>query len=138
MGKKILKFLSDWVWQLPQNLCGIIYLLYMKLRGKLIDREDDANCVIWLTSRPGGVTLGKYIFVWYYKSNRDLTIKHEKGHYKQSCILGWLYLIVIGLPSILHAWLNDYIGCCKKHKEKYYHFYTEKWSDKLMGITSVE
>ena len=23
--KKVWKFIEDWIWQLPQNLCGIIY-----------------------------------------------------------------------------------------------------------------
>ena len=47
------------------------------------------------------------------------------NHVKQSKILGPLYLLVIGIPSILHAWLNDYIHCCANHNEGYYHFYTE-------------
>ena len=42
-------------------------------------------------------------------------------------MLGWLYLIVIGLPSILWAWLGDDDKC-------YYSFYTEFWANDLMGL----
>lgn len=63
-----------------------------------------------------------------------MTIKHECGHVKQSKMLGPLYLIVIGVPSILHVWLNDYIGC--DEESGYSHFYTEKCADKLIGINT--
>lgn len=79
----------------------------------------------YLMKAGGAVTLGKYVFISHTYRDRGTIIKHECGHVKQSKMLGPLYLIVIGVPSILHAWLNDYIGCCKKHKDGYYHFYTE-------------
>ena len=80
----------------------------------------------------GAVTLGQYVFISQTYQDQSAVIRHECGHVKQSLILGPLYLIVIGIPSILHAWLNDYIGC--DEEEGYSHFYTEKWADKLMGI----
>lgn len=52
---------------------------------------------------------------------------HELGHVKQSHMLGWLYLIIIGLPSILWAWLGDEDKC-------YYSFYTEKGANQAMGL----
>lgn len=80
------------------------------------------------------VTLGKYVFISQTYRDQGMTIKHECGHVKQSKMLGPLYLIVIGVPSILHAWLNDYIEC--DEESGYSHFYTEKWVDKLMSITT--
>ena len=54
---------------------------------------------------------------------------HELGHHKQSLILGPLYLIVIGIPSLIHAWLwNPNSG------KSYYDFYTEHWANKLSKI----
>lgn len=41
-----------------------------------------------------------------------------------------LYLIVIGLPSLLWAWLGDSIAPGKS----YYWFYTERWADRLGGV----
>ena len=69
---------------------------------------------------------------------RRAVIKHECGHVKQSKILGPLYLLVIGIPSILHAWLNKYIRMLLEEWRayNYYHFYTEKWANKFMGIES--
>lgn len=42
-------------------------------------------------------------------------------------LLGLLYLLVIGLPSLLWAWLHRYIAPDKS----YYWFYTERWADLL-------
>lgn len=49
----------------------------------------------------GGISLGKYIIVSQWATQK--TIMHEYGHCLQSKILGPLYLLVVGLPSILHA-----------------------------------
>ena len=60
-------------------------------------------------------------------------LMHEYGHTIQSQKLGPVYLLVIGLPSLIWA------GCFEKyrikHKKSYYGFYTEKWADKLGGIS---
>lgn len=129
------KILIDWVWQLPQNLCGIAW---RRIKKDSIIAEvgnsiaSSVNAKVYLMKTGGGVTLGKYIFISQTYQDQSKVIKHECGHVKQSKILGPLYLIIIGIPSILHAALNDYIGCCRKHKGNYYHFYTEKWANKLM------
>lgn len=127
-----------WLWQLPQNLCGIIYRSTSEDNRICVIENNDSRSVdaeVYLQRTKGGVTLGKYIFINQDYIDEEIVIKHECGHVKQSKILGPLYLLVIGIPSILHAWLNNYIGCCWKNGEyNYYHFYTEKWANKLMGI----
>ena len=119
-----------WLWQLPQNLCGIIYRSISEDNRICVIENDDSRSVgaeVCLQKHKGGVTLGKYIFINQDYIDKEAVIKHECGHVKQSKILGPLYLLVIGIPSILHAWLNNYIGCCWKNGEyNYYHFYTEK------------
>ena len=129
-----------WLWQLPQNLCGIIYRSISKDNRICVIEDDDSRSVgakVYLQIAKGGVTLGKYVFINQDYTDKEAVIKHECGHVKQSKILGPLYLLVIGIPSILHDWLNNYIGCCWKNgKYNYYHFYTEKWANKLMGIES--
>lgn len=125
-----------WLWQLPQNLCGVIYRSVSKdNRISVVENEDSrsVDAKVYLQKSSGGVTLGKYIFINQDYTDKEAVIKHECGHVKQSKILGPLYLLVIGIPSLLHAWLNSYIGCCRKHGT-YYHLYTEKWANKLMGI----
>lgn len=127
MNGKI-KNIAEWIWQLPQNICGIVWRNIKK--DSIITEVGNSiassvNAKVYLMRAGGGVTLGKYIFISQTYQDQGKVIKHECGHVKQSKMLGPLYLIVIGVPSILHAWLNDYIGCDKKHKEGYYHFYTE-------------
>lgn len=119
------------IWQLPQVLVGLFLLILYKKSSKIIYKDDYVK--VYSCNIPGGISLGTIILINKYMCTKN-TINHEIGHTKQSRYLGWLYLIIIGLPSILHAWLNNYIGCCKNHIEGYYHFYTEKWADKLGGV----
>ena len=116
--KRLVKFL----WQLPQNLIGL--LLIQVVRADTIKRVDGKR--IWYSEKmKGAVTLGEYIVINMdkYYSSPTSTERHEIGHYKQSLIFGWLYLFIIGIPSIIH---------CKLHKGgNYGHFYTEMWADEV-------
>ena len=76
-------------------------------------------------------SLGDYIFILPHHTEN--VIRHEYGHCKQSLYLGWLYLIVIAIPSVLN---NIYCTIARKFGKDpdYYNFYTEKWADNLVGI----
>ena len=63
-----------------------------------------------------------------YPEGMARTVMHEYGHIRQSRMLGWLYLIVVGIPSAL--WALFYNG----PKEGYYRFYTERWADRLGNV----
>lgn len=119
----------SYVWQLPQNILGLFYRYIANVSNNVSDNKD--YNVYFKTSR-GSVSLGKYIFVYVNTSGLSKTIQHEVGHYKQSLILGPLYLIVIGIPSIVWATLHSYIPYFRKYN--YYSFYTEKWANKLAGL----
>lgn len=129
-----MKKVLNYIWQLPQNICGI---MWKKIKKNSIIAKvgnsiaDSLDAEVYLMKAGGGVTLGKYIFISQTYQDQTNVIKHECGHVKQSKILGPLYLLIVGIPSLLHAWLNDYIGCDKENG--YSHFYTEKWADKLMN-----
>lgn len=121
------------IWQLPQNIAG--FIVKKVCNAKPISTYKDATVYSWKLS--GGMSLGKYIFVPFKKINpasysQKKFIKHEYGHTVQSKILGCLYLLVIGLPSLIWAW------CFEKYRERkgksYYSFYTEKLADKLGGV----
>ena len=135
MWKKIKKFIIDWIWQLPQNICGIVWRS-IKKDDIIIEVGNGTSYIVgakvYLMRSKGGVTLGKFIFISQTYLDQSSVIKHECGHVRQSKILGPLYLIIIGIPSILHAALNGYIGCCKNNPNGYYHFFTEHWANKLM------
>lgn len=117
-----------YIWQLPQNLVGLLFLLFAKGEKK---HQLGNIRFYYLPTFPGGITLGEYILL---SSREKWHIRHEFGHVLQSRILGPLYLLVIGLPSLIHAGLSEILKCCEKHSEGYYHFWTEKWANKLSGI----
>lgn len=77
-----------------------------------------------------GISLGEYIIV--PKGSNEMYIRHEMGHTKQSYILGWFYLLVIGIPSIV--WNSCFRRYRRDHNISYYSFYTEAWADRLGGV----
>lgn len=114
------------IWQLPQVLLGfVVRLLTMAKYNKDASKEYDRKIFNWRFK--SGLSLSPYYIMVNKYASPD-TIKHEKGHSIQSMYLGPLYLIVIGIPSIIWA------GLIYKHTDKsYYWFYTELWANKLGG-----
>lgn len=93
---KILKFF----WQLPQTIVALIYFLYLRYKDEILDTCTFQGAVVFIKKESyGSVTLGNYIFL--SPRATDTTIRHEWGHTRQSLLLGPLYLIVIGIPSII-------------------------------------
>lgn len=112
------------LWQLPQCIVGLVMLPFL---GKLrLVRYENYCWAFEGEKMSGGISLGCFIFLSKYSAKNETTIRHEYGHVKQSHMLGWLYLIVIGLPSILNALFN--------FTECYYDFFTEKSANKLGGV----
>lgn len=120
-------------WEFPQN--GIGFIVKKICKATLYTTYKDANVYSW--KHRGGMSLGKYIFVPFTEEDSTAFavqqyIKHEYGHTVQSKYLGWFYLLVIGLPSLVWA------GCFKRYREKtetsYYDFYTEQSADFLGGV----
>lgn len=137
--KKIWKAIKSgalYLWQLPQNLLGLVLRLIYKgddTQAKVLNLGIGDDQLIRTSEKmKGGISLGKYIIVKDTAS--QTTIKHELGHSKQSLYLGPLYLLVIGLPSALHASVHNSKDCWGKDNWIYYSFYTEKWADKLAKI----
>lgn len=119
-----------WIWQQPQNLVG--WLLTRRSKSRLVTgtKEDEYTVYFYKKFFNSGVSLGDYIILT--RNNRDYkTIHHEHGHQKQSRMLGPLYLIVIGLPSLLG---NIYSRLTHKSAEWYYKQPWEAWADKLGGV----
>lgn len=116
---KVLKYL----WQLPQNMLGLC------LEGLLCNactrgNKVEGNQVIWCDILPASLSLGDYLFLTSDSSKES--IEHECGHSRQSDKLGPLYLIVIGIPSLLHNIIH-YLCYKLGIKWDYYKFYTEHW-----------
>lgn len=117
------------IWQLPQHLLAILYIGYLVMMCKDlgVDSRYKQAIVIPCVMR-GAVTLGCYVFVGLNSEYRK-TVKHELGHTIQSKILGPLYLIVIGIPSITYCGLRRIFPSLRK--KNYYNFYTERWANNL-------
>lgn len=130
---KILKEILYWTWCLPQTLIGLVFKWVTK-SYKIGFIEEDKTYYYYFFKNGGGISLGKYVFVYDSPNIESLKkgLHHELGHQKQSLILGPLYLLVIGLPSII--WCRCFGDYRKKNKVSYYSFYPEKWADKLGGV----
>ena len=136
----IIKEIALYIWQLPQNLLGIILILIYKHEKQLT--ASNGNLVYFSRYMSGGISLGKYSIInsYYMEESDEETlntnvVKHEAlGHGAQSRILGPMYLPVIGLPSIIWASLYGDTKWFPYTKNGYYRFYTEKWADKLGGV----
>ena len=118
------------IWQLPQTIVGLVAMVLFGAKPYTVYK--DARIYSWRLK--GGVSLGRFIFVPFKMETVSSEyvqqyIKHEYGHTVQSKYLGWTYLLVIGLPSLIWA------GCLEQYRKKknksYYDFYTEKWADRL-------
>ena len=119
----ILKLVGLYIWQLPQNLVGLVVLCFCGHKEKCSVAGID---FYYSKTFPGGISLGNYVIIG---SKYEKTVKHEHGHQIQSMYLGPLYLLVIGIPSIVWAWL--YGPVIPYTYNGYYKWYTESWADKL-------
>lgn len=116
-------------WQLPQLIAAFIYYWYLKSKDEILDTCTCQGAIVFIKRKScGSVTLGSHIFL--SPRATDITVGHEWGHTRQSLILGPLYLIVIGIPSIIWAAIHRAIVPNKP----YDWFYTEAWANKLGGV----
>lgn len=129
----VLKEILLYVWQLPQNLLGLLMFWWYRRDTVYGEERFRGVKVLYSEKMRGGISLGEYVIVPYRLFLSSVpaakldTIVHEWGHTRQSLILGWLYLPLIGLQSLAHAILHRKV--CKERD--YRHFWTERWADRL-------
>ena len=117
------------VWQLPQNLLGFLVGIFLKGKRRLPGVPGIPPSIRFVGARNmwGGISLGN--FVYLRPPVYEKMVRHEYGHCIQSRLLGPLYLLVIGLPSLLWAlWWHP------GRRVPYSWFYTERWADRLGGV----
>lgn len=127
------------VWELPQIVLGLLVYACMKARRKVVHVETGKNRVFIHTLNTG-VSLGWFIF-WTPAGNRFPELEndcrmHEYGHARQSVMLGPLYLLVVGIPSVMRVFYGKWYYC-KYHRywQGYFWGFPENWADKLGGVT---
>lgn len=123
-----------YIWQLPQNLLGLLLLLWYK-REKVYHRLN-GRIFYYTNEMPSGISLGNYIIM--NREDREDGMRHEYGHSIQSRILGPLYLLVIGIPSGCGNLIDRY--CHKswpweRQLAWYYGLPWEAWADRLGKVT---
>jgi len=132
------KFLLN-LWELPQRIAGIAVFLFCRLvfRMKCIayhkvgsDKYSRviADCYVFESKLGSAVSFGKLILVFCEQRHLDNgsvknLIEHEYGHSVQSSILGWFYLIAIGIPSLAVTSVSSNLAR---------RFYTETWAQRIV------
>lgn len=132
--------LGLFVWQLPQNLLGLLLLTYQKARKQDMSISFERNrCFI---KGSLGISLGFFIF-WFPRlrtkepSGYTCNKEHEFGHSLQSMIFGPLYLLVIGIPSASRALYARYhLAKTGEWWSRYYTGFPERWADSLGQVNS--
>ena len=125
--KRLLTIPVLYIWQLPQVLLGYAILLYFRL-GKHPDRHvltTPDGVQVWASKgMRGAISLGM-LTVHGPSVLSPADIRHELGHTQQSRLLGPLYLLIVGIPSLVHAWH------WRPSKGDYFAFWTERWANRL-------
>ena len=125
-------------WELPQNIIGALLFIFFAVFSDSVILDDDDSLEMYSPMMRGAISLGIFqVYAYKYLGNGaryvELVRKHEKeGHRKQSKMLGPLYLIVIGLPSLVWSALHSSVR--RLRTVDYFSFYTEKWADRLAGV----
>ena len=126
--KKVLNiaiFVLLCIWQLPQLLVAAVMLLFCG-KLKLVAKRHYNYCFEG-SKMKGGISLGPICIVSKSLANYPEGVAHEiDGHTVDSKIMGPLYLLIVGLPSLMNATLN-FTSC-------YYDFYAERWANKHAGL----
>lgn len=116
--RRVLFYLVQWTWGLPQNLVGALLLPF--LPGKHVFRHGALITIyrqLKFTKNRSGFSLGMFIYIpeTWNDHDRDHLSVHEFGHSIQSLLLGPFYLLVVGLPSVI--WSTRYSRNYKEYRQ---------------------
>lgn len=129
----ILREIILYIWQLPQNLCGLFMLLIYKREKEY--HKLNGRTFYYTTEMPSGVSLGNYIIM--NREDREDGMRHEYGHSIDSRIWGPFYLLVIGLPSALGNLYDQWFHSKWKYSDSCEWYYNQPWeksADKKGGV----
>ena len=138
--KTLIYRLWQCTWGFLQTLLGfVVFLQHYKdkhfwYHGALITVWEDKASVslglfVFVTEEP--FFAKKYEGQISVEELSDRLLVHEYGHTIQSCILGPLYLPVIGIPSFCWANTPHFERNRRMGRYRYSDFYPEKWANYL-------
>ena len=133
--------LLQWTWGIVQNVLGAMICLFLLLRDPHRRRRRYHGAIVTEWGLRSSMGLGMFIFFGHWrepKAYRDAVLVHEYGHTVQSCLLGPLFLPVIGLPSVVWAFTPVFARWRRQGRYSYYDFYPEKWAnhegERVLGL----
>lgn len=135
--------LTRFVWELPQLWTGYLFAQCRNIVGR-VERVDTLEGVTFVTGRHwvprayAGVSLGCFANMWVsggigddfeqYAQHSPFNIfRHEYGHTVDSQLWGWLYLPVVGLPSLV----SQALGLSPKARHRHDDFWAERRADRF-------
>ena len=135
--------LTRFTWELPQLCIGYAVAQWRVAVGN-VSRVDTLNGVTFLTkTNPrkhnyAGLSIGCFVNMWIPDTNiQDFKqyalhspfriYAHEYGHTVDSQLWGWLYLPVVGLPSLV----SQALGLSQKGRHRHDNFWVERRADRL-------
>ena len=133
--------LAQWTWGLPQTLSGLV----LSLHYRNCPQENFCGAHVTYWPHKSSLSLGMFLFLtdepfyYYQKNQRDHNMEsflqglkvHEYGHTIQSLVWGPLYLITVGLPSVLWAMLPPLKKLRKEKRISYFSVYPENQANRL-------
>lgn len=129
-------------WGIIQNILGFLIYGFLLIKNPRRKKGNffGAKVLSWSLKESAGIGM----FIFLEDRNDDyLTpiVVHEYGHTIQSCILGPLYLFVVGIPSFIWANYPRFERNRRRGKYTYSIFYPERWANylgrKYTGLPSI-
>jgi len=129
------------LWQFPQMLIGYIIVKLTNAEKRIFTTKDGRKIEYYhferntkFTQFISGVSLAAYILL--SDNNSEETICHEYGHSIQSMILGWFYLLTVGIYSSVfcNLWQRKFHSNWNRYDRHYWYYiknWCENWADSL-------
>ena len=133
---------TRFTWELPQLFLGYMIAQLRVLCGN-VDRVDTLGGVTYVTCchrkdhAYTGMSMGCFVQMWlpveikpdfehYARRYAGKMLLHEYGHTFDSQLWGWLYLPVVGLPSLVSQWIE--LAGLFHHRHD--NLYAERWANR--------
>jgi hypothetical protein len=136
----VMKRILLWTWCLPQTALGAL-MAWIHAEKSMEIQSRSPYAEGWLFEDHdwfSGASLGKYILLRPWQIVQHDTLWHEFGHCRQSLYLGPLYLLVVGIPSVVrNLWARVLVRRGMPPYQVglwYYGGYPERWADRLGGV----
>lgn len=140
--RAVVQALARFGWEMPQLWLGYMVSQWRVLTGRIdgVQYLGGVTFVVDQERHDGmsmGLSLGCFVNIWIsdaveadfekqvrYRSGQ--LFMHEFGHTVDSLRWGWLYLLVVGIPS----YLSQVAELVTHGRHQHQHLYAERWANK--------